>query len=143
MFTKQLRELSKNGFLNAAITIAEDERTVIAKGSNTKHQPAIDVAHSGTAKTIPTIIQRGRNVGYIAVSALKRVIDKLTGNKVNGNDHGHVTGGFSNHGTSSKGRERSANWRQSTGIASSNTSTATASEGDQNNNAAPLQPAGT
>ena len=51
--------------INAAITLAEDERTVMAKNYITNvHRVTIDAAHTATDRTKTAILQRGRNMGH-------------------------------------------------------------------------------
>ena len=49
---------------DAAITLIEDERAVMAKNDITNlRRVAIDAEHTSTDRTKTTILQRGRNVG--------------------------------------------------------------------------------
>ena len=58
-----------NKLINVAITLAEDERIIMAKNDITNaHQVTIDASHTATDKTKTTIRQRGRNVGHAIIT---------------------------------------------------------------------------
>ena len=79
---RRLRD-SNNLFLDDSITLAEDERTSLAKADETnKKRTAINAAHTkrGTATSIG-LVQRGRNAAYSLGSAFNRTIKKINKNK--------------------------------------------------------------
>jgi hypothetical protein len=73
---------SNNLFLNNSITLAEDERTRLAKAdkSNRKRM-AINAAHSKRGTTSIGFAQRGRNAAYSLGSAFNCTIKKINKNK--------------------------------------------------------------
>ncbi len=79
-----LRRLRDSGdlFLDDSITLAEDERTSLAKAndSNTKCM-AINVAHNKRGTTSIGLTQHGRNAAYSLGSAFNRTIKKINKTK--------------------------------------------------------------
>ena len=68
----QLQKASESEFFDDAMTMAEDEDTVMAKSHN-------KLAINGTGRnTKPTLIQQGRNAGGSIIFALKRAVCDLT-----------------------------------------------------------------
>ena len=65
--------------IDAAITLAEAERTVMAKNDRTNvRQVTIDAAHTATYKTKTTIRQRRINVGVSISTYMQRLINSIT-----------------------------------------------------------------
>ncbi len=78
---RRLRD-SDNLFLNISITLAEDERTSLAKADdNNKTRMAINDAHNKHGTTRIGFTQRGRNTAYSLSSAFNRTIKKLNKDK--------------------------------------------------------------
>jgi hypothetical protein len=81
---QMLRRLrnSDDLFLDNSITLAEDERTSLAKDdTNNKKRLAIDAAHTKRGTPSIGIAQRGRNATYSLGSAFNRTIKKINKNK--------------------------------------------------------------
>ncbi len=79
-----LRQLRKSNdlFLDNSITLAEDERTSLAKADDSnKKRMAINTAHIKRGKTSIGFAQRGRNAAYSFGSAFNRTIKKINKNK--------------------------------------------------------------
>ena len=65
--------------IDAAITLAEDERNVMAKNNITNVQRVtIDAAHTDKHKNKTTIRQRGKNMGNAFSIATRRCINVIT-----------------------------------------------------------------
>ena len=65
--------------IDAAITLAEDKRTVIAKNDITNvRQVTINVAHTATNRTKTTIFQRGRNMGHEISTETQSLLNSIT-----------------------------------------------------------------
>ena len=65
-------------FFDDNITLAEDERTVYAKGDTAnKKRVTIDEAHIPTSKPSMPLLQRGRNAGYSMGTSFRRAISQL------------------------------------------------------------------
>ena len=78
---RRLRD-SANLFLDDSITLAEDERTSLAKADETnKKRMAINAAHTKRGTTSIGLAQRGRNAAYSLGSAFNRTIKKINKNK--------------------------------------------------------------
>ena len=78
---RRLRD-SDNLFLNDSITLAEDERTSLAKANESnKKRMAINAAHTKQGTTSIGFAQRGRNAAYSLSSAFNRTIKKINKNK--------------------------------------------------------------
>ena len=78
---RRLRD-SDNLFLDDSITLAEDERTSLAKADDTnKKRMAINAAHTKRGTTSIGLAQRGRNAAYSLGSAFNRTIKKINKNK--------------------------------------------------------------
>ena len=78
---RRLRD-SDNLFLDDSITLAEDERTSLAKADETnKNRMAINAAHTKRGTTSIGLAQRGRNAAYSLGSAFNRTIKKINKNK--------------------------------------------------------------
>jgi hypothetical protein len=78
---RRLRD-SNNLFLDNSITLAEDERTSLAKANDSnKKRMAINTAHIKRGKTSIGFSQRGRNAAYSFSSAFNRTIKKINKNK--------------------------------------------------------------
>jgi hypothetical protein len=78
---RRLRD-SNNLFLDDSITLAEDERTSLAKADDTnKKRMAINAAHTKRGTTSIGFAQRGRNAAYSLSSAFNRTIKKINKNK--------------------------------------------------------------
>ena len=78
---QRLRD-SDNLFLDDSITLAEDERTSLAKADETdKKRMAINAAHTKRGTPSISIAQRGRNAAYSLGSAFNRTIKKINKNK--------------------------------------------------------------
>jgi len=82
--TQTLQRLhdSDNLFLDDSITLAEDERTSLAKAdeTNTKRM-AINAAHTKRGTPSIGLAQRGRNAAYSLGSAFNRTMKKINKNK--------------------------------------------------------------
>ena len=64
--------------IDAAITLAEDERTFMAKYDKTNmRQVNIDAAHTATHKNKTTILQKGNNMGNAFSTATRRLISSI------------------------------------------------------------------
>ena len=73
---------SDNLFLDDSITLAEDERTSLAKADETnKKCMAINTAHTKQGTTNIGLAQRGHNAVYSLGSAFNRTIKKINKNK--------------------------------------------------------------
>ncbi len=78
---QRLRD-SDNLFLDDSITLAEDERTSLAKADETdKKRMAINAAHTKRGTPSIGLAQRGRNAAYSLSSAFNRTIKKINKNK--------------------------------------------------------------
>jgi hypothetical protein len=78
---RRLRD-SDNLFLDNSITLAEDERTSLAKADKTdKKRMAIDAAHTKRGTTSIGLAQRGRNAAYSLGSAFNRTFKKINKSK--------------------------------------------------------------
>jgi hypothetical protein len=78
---RRLRD-SNNLFLDDSITLAEDERTSLAKADESnKKRMAINAAHTKRGTTSIGFAQRGRNAAYSLSSAFNRTIKKINKNK--------------------------------------------------------------
>ena len=67
-----------NELIDVAITLAEDERTIIDKNEKTNvYRVTIDAAQAVTDKTKTTIRQRGRNVGNAIITDTRRLINRI------------------------------------------------------------------
>ncbi len=78
---QRLRD-SDNLFLDDSITLAEDERTSLAKTNNSnKKRMAINTAHIKRGTTSIGFAQRGRNAAYSLGSAFNRTIKKINKNR--------------------------------------------------------------
>jgi hypothetical protein len=78
---RRLRD-SNNLFLDDSITLAEDERTSLAKADETnKKRMAINAAHTKLGTTSIGLAQRGRNAAYSLGSAFNRTSKKINKNK--------------------------------------------------------------
>ena len=65
--------------IDTAITLAEDERTVIAKNDITNvREVTIDTAHTVTDKTKTTILHRVINVGHAIRTETRRLLHNIT-----------------------------------------------------------------
>ena len=85
---QRLRD-SDNLFLDNSITLAEDERTSLAKANkNNKKRMAVNAAHTKRGTPSIGLAQRGRNAVYSLGSAFNRTIKKI-------NKHKHVS--FATH----------------------------------------------
>ena len=63
--TLRRQQVEEDIFFDDNITLAEDERTVYAKGDTAnKKRVTIDEAHIPTSKPSMSLLQRGRNAGY-------------------------------------------------------------------------------
>jgi hypothetical protein len=79
---RRLRD-SDNLFLNNSITLAEDERTSLAKADETnKKGMAINAAHTKRGTTSIGLAQRGHNAAYSLGSAFNSRIKKINTNTV-------------------------------------------------------------
>ena len=79
--TRTLRRLrdSNNLFPNYSITLAEDERTIMAKANKSnKKRMAIKAAHTKRGTTNIGFAQRGRNTAYSLGSAFNQTIKQST-----------------------------------------------------------------
>ena len=73
---------SDNLFLDNSITLAEDERTRLAKANeNNKKRIAVNAAHTKCGTTNIGFAQHGRNAAYSLGSAFNRTIKKINKNK--------------------------------------------------------------
>jgi len=73
---------SDNLFLDDSITLAEDERTSLAKADETnKKRMAINAAHTKRGTTSIGLAQHGRNAAYSLGSAFNGTIKKINKNK--------------------------------------------------------------
>ena len=78
---QRLRD-SDNLFLDDSITLAEDERTSLAKANETdKKRMAINAAHTKRGTPSIGLAQHGRNAAYSLGSAFNRTIKKINKNK--------------------------------------------------------------
>jgi hypothetical protein len=78
---RQLRD-SNDLFLDGSITLAEDERTSLAKANDSnKKRMAINTAHIKRGTKCIGFAQRGRNAAYSLGSAFNRTIKKINKNK--------------------------------------------------------------
>ena len=78
---QRLRD-SDDLFLNNSITLAEDERTSLAKADDSNRKcMAINDAHNKRGTTSIGFAQRGRNAAYSLGSAFNRTIKKINKNK--------------------------------------------------------------
>jgi len=78
---RRLRD-SDNLFLDNSITLAEDERTSLAKDDETdKKRMAINAAHTKCRTTKIGLAQRGRNAAYSLGTAFNRTIKKINKRK--------------------------------------------------------------
>ena len=82
--TLQRLALQDNHFLDKSITVAEDERTALAKANTTEvRQNTIDKAHDqSNAKPTASITQLARNTTYRICTAFKRAATRLLTNKI-------------------------------------------------------------
>ena len=72
------QQSDEDAFFDDSITLAEDERTVYAKGDTTnKKRATIDEAHVPAAKPSMSFLQRGRNAGYSMGTSIRRAISQL------------------------------------------------------------------
>ena len=70
---------SDNLFLDYSVTLAEDERTSLAKAKEiNKKRMAINAAHTKRGTTSIGLAQHGRNAVYSLGSAFNRTIKKIT-----------------------------------------------------------------
>ena len=73
---------SNNLFLDNSITLAEDERTSLAKANESnKKRMAINAAYTKRGTTSIGFAQRGRNAAYSLSSTFNRTIKKINKNK--------------------------------------------------------------
>jgi len=73
---------SDNLFLDDSITLAEDERTSLAKADETdKKRMSINAAHTKRGTPSIGLAQRGRNAAHSLGSAFNRTIKKINKNK--------------------------------------------------------------
>jgi hypothetical protein len=73
---------SNNLFLDNSITLAEDERTSLAKANDSnKKRMAINTAHTKHGTTNIGFAQHGRNAAYSLGSAFNQTIKKINKNK--------------------------------------------------------------
>jgi hypothetical protein len=80
--TLQRLQASDDLFLENSITLAEDERTSLAKTNETdKKRMAINAAHTKRGTTRIGLAQRGRNATYSLRTAFNRTIKKINKNK--------------------------------------------------------------
>jgi hypothetical protein len=84
---QRLRD-SDNLFLDDSITLAEDERTSLAKANETdKKRMAINAAHTKRGTPSIGLAQRGRNAAYSLGLAFNRTIKRLTRTSMSASPH--------------------------------------------------------
>ena len=78
----RLEHLCENYFLDAAIDVAEDERTTMAKeNTNDPKRRAIDSTHGQRIKPTPGFIQKGINMGLSIRATIKRAMRFIKADK--------------------------------------------------------------
>ena len=78
----RLEQLCEHYFLDAAIDVAEDERTTIAKGNtNDLKKNTIDFEHTKRIKPTPGFIQKGINMGLSIRATIKRAMRFIKADK--------------------------------------------------------------
>jgi len=76
---RRTKASDESDLIDEYITLAEDERTVMAKAdTNAAQRIASDRAHSSRSSTTrPLLLQRGKNMGYAIRAQAKRAVQTL------------------------------------------------------------------
>ena len=78
----RLEHLCEHYFLDAAIDVAEDERTTIAKGNiDNPKKRAINSMHTQRVKPAPGVIQKGINMGLSMRATIKQAMRFIRADK--------------------------------------------------------------